>query len=205
MRFRNIRQWCKRPAHRVDVGWDFLPEHMRIYIEEYNLDVNPDFQRGHVWTNKQKTEYCEYILQGGISGKEIYVNCPEWFKGKRELFVLVDGKQRLNAVLSFLNNEVPVFSYYYRDFSDRPDIMVANFSWNVHMLETRDEVLNWYIMLNSGGTPHNATEIERVRKLLGTKEKFDDDYIFNTVKESDELEKIKQILLAREEKRNNEL
>ena len=36
-------------------------------------------------------------------------------------FVLVDGKQRLNAALEFLDNRVPVFGgNFFEDFTDEP-------------------------------------------------------------------------------------
>ena len=37
---------------------------------------------------------------------------------------------------------------------------------NINNLQTRKEVLQWYIELNSGGTVHTDAEIDRVKKLL---------------------------------------
>ena len=37
---------------------------------------------------------------------------------------------------------------------------------NVNDLQTKREVLQWYIEMNSGGTPHTEAEIERVKKLM---------------------------------------
>ena len=34
--------------------------------KEDNLDLNPDFQRGHVWNYDQRVRYLEFIFQGGI-------------------------------------------------------------------------------------------------------------------------------------------
>ena len=39
---------------------------------EAGLVLNPDFQRGHVWTEEQQTAYIEYLLMGGMSGRTIY-------------------------------------------------------------------------------------------------------------------------------------
>jgi hypothetical protein len=81
----------------------------------------------------------------------------------------VDGKQRLDAVLGFMNNEVPIFGgNYFRDYTDKMDMLVARFRWNVNDLQTRDEVLQWYLDLNSGGTVHSPNELDRVRELIGT-------------------------------------
>lgn len=156
-------------GYNVHVGWDHLPEHILRAIDDGHLNVDPDFQRGHVWTLEQKVRYVEYILKGGQYGRDIWFNCPDWHMvGGREDYVLVDGKQRLSAALGFLNNEFPVFDgHYRRDFEDHLSMMTAYFNWHVNQLKTRDEVLTWYCDLNRGGTPHTDEEIEKVRKLMG--------------------------------------
>ena len=37
---------------------------------------------------------------------------------------------------------------------------------NVNDLKTEKEVLQWYVDMNSGGTPHSNEEIERVKKMI---------------------------------------
>lgn len=37
---------------------------------------------------------------------------------------------------------------------------------NVNDLKTEREVLQWYIDMNAGGTPHTMEEIDRVKKLI---------------------------------------
>ena len=37
---------------------------------------------------------------------------------------------------------------------------------NVNDLKSEREVLQWYIDMNVGGTPHTTEEIERVKKLI---------------------------------------
>ena len=63
------------------------------------LNLTPDFQRGVVWKPKQKSELIESILMG-IPLPLIYVKEDE--KG---VYVIVDGKQRLSTLFSFINNE----------------------------------------------------------------------------------------------------
>lgn len=171
MKFRDIKKFVPNANYAVDISWSFLPTHLAQYIKEYGLDMSPDFQRGHVWTVNQKISYVEYILQGGMSGKDIFLNCPGWgsYINVLKNFVLVDGKQRLEAVLGFLSDEFGIFGgVKYSEFTDKPDITTASFKFHINELETRDEVLSWYLCYNSGGTPHTNEEIERVRALLGT-------------------------------------
>jgi hypothetical protein len=82
--------------------------------------MNPDFQRGHVWTEEQQIAYVEYLLKGGMSGRTFYFNKPSW-KNKDTIngyddFVCVDGLQRTTAIEKFLNNakaNILFFRYAY--------------------------------------------------------------------------------------------
>lgn len=84
--------------------------------------------------------------------------------------VLVDGLQRLTAFIKFLNNEIPIFGTYYKDFEDRPRMSNDMLKFNVNDLQTRAEVLRWYIEMNSGGVVHSDKEIERVKEMLRQEE-----------------------------------
>lgn len=142
-------------------------------IEEDELDICPDFQRGHVWTEEQQIKFIEYLLKGGKTGNIIYINHPNWMgsfaKDPKNPCVLVDGLQRLTAVRRYLNREFKVFGKYYDEWEDSDIIFkrssTIEMGYNINNLKTRKEVLKWYIEMNSGGTPHTEEEIERVKKL----------------------------------------
>jgi hypothetical protein len=171
VRYQDISQFTREAPYAVDVSWSYLEEHYRSAVEE-KLDIDPDFQRGYVWTPEQKVRYVEFILRGGRTGRDLYTNNPSWQKIGRPAagyndYVLVDGKQRLQAVLGFLHNEIAVFGgHYRRDFTDKLRITGPSFRWHVNNLKTRAEVLQWYLDLNTGGTVHSDDEIEKVKHLL---------------------------------------
>jgi len=79
--------------------------------------------------------------------------------------VLVDGKQRLNAVLRFLRNEIPAFGHFYREFKDKLSMTGPSFRWHVNDLKGKKAVLNWYLELNAGGTVHTDAELDKVRTM----------------------------------------
>lgn len=166
-RFRDIPQF-PHCSYRCDVSWNYLEYHIERQSDEgaAPLDLDPDFQRAHVWTPKQQTEYVEYILKGGTSGRELYFNCTGWMSDYRGPYVIVDGKQRLEAVRRFMRGEIPAFGVKRHDYTDDPNMLVARFSWNIAALETRAEVLEWYLQFNAGGTMHTREELERVEALL---------------------------------------
>jgi hypothetical protein len=191
-KFSDIPQFTRDAGYGVDIGWDYLPTYYANAVLDYHLNVSPDFQRGYVWTPEQKVRYIEFVLQGGSTGKDIYTNCPKWNDGGREDYVLVDGKQRLDAVLSWLNNEFAIFDgRFRRDYSDHLRLK-ARFRWNVNDLKSRDEVLQWYVDLNAGGTIHTTEEIDRVRALKGQ-----GDYVAPALDELKSLANLDREILAK--------
>lgn len=166
MNFSDIKKF-PRSNYRVTVDWKSLQSHIDWMKKDYNADFDPDFQRGHVWNKSQQISYCEYVLKGGTSGKDIYCNCPNWEGGGDEgEFTLVDGKQRIRAVQRFLGNEIKVFGHYYKEFKGHLRQADCHFNWHVASIETRAELIEWYLDFNSGGTIHSTEELDRVRALL---------------------------------------
>lgn len=153
-----------RAYNEVDINLDYLPIHMKRWVEDYGLNVDPDFQRGHVWTEAQKVAYLEYVLRGGEVSKTIIVNAPGFSNGTSTGAEIVDGKQRLFALMGFLKDEFPVFGAYFSEYTDKPR-MFLQIHWRVMEL-SREEVLQLYLSLNEGGTPHTKSELEKVRDFL---------------------------------------
>ena len=59
-----------------------------------------------------------------------------------------------------------MFGYYRKDYTDRTDMIRVRFEFIVNNLQTRREVLQWYLDLNTGGTVHTSEEIKKVKNLL---------------------------------------
>lgn len=65
-----------------------------------------------------------------------------------------------------MNNEIRVFRLLYSEFEGETDLIRHSMIINVNDLKTKKEVLQWYIQMNAGGTPHTQEEIDRVNKLM---------------------------------------
>lgn len=168
-KFRSIPQFTSSGNYRVNLAWEDLENTLRRYGNRGSglggLQMDPDFQRGHVWTREKQIAYVEYILRGGYSSKDIYWNNPTWQGSYKEDTLLVDGKQRLEAVRAFLRDEIPAFGCFYSEYEDGLPSH-AEFVFNINNLQTRREVLQWYLDLNTGGVIHTEEELNKVRELL---------------------------------------
>jgi hypothetical protein len=193
VKFRDIPMLTTAGSYEVNAPLDSL----MYTIERYQkgdracapLDLLPDFQRGHVWTQEQQIAYVEFFLRGGMTGRTIYLNCPNWGgfqkipEGGYRDFVIVDGLQRLTALLAFVRGEIPAFEHYVRQktvvesvfgqyggpyFEDGLLQADANFNLriNINNLKTKKAVLQWYLEMNSGSTPHTNAELDKVRGMI---------------------------------------
>lgn len=166
MNFNDIPQFPKS-GYQVDVEWHDLLRWIGRHVREEGLILEPDFQRGHVWTEEQRIAYVEYILRGGEGGKELCFNRYGWSgrAGADGPYEILDGLQRLTSAMMFMRGELRAFGRLVTEYEGRLRYY-AGFKWRIFELPTRADVLRYYLDMNAGGTPHAASEIERVRKLL---------------------------------------
>lgn len=168
-RFRDIPQFPFASYH-CNVGWSYLEEWLDGHkgATSYTIELNPDYQRGYVWSQEQKEKYIEYRLKGGFSGKDIYWNCPNWMhfhKVKNAKLELVDGKQRIDAVIGFMNDEVKAFGKFKSEFEDKMPFTI-DFVFHINNLVNRREVIEWYLGLNRGGSVHTEKDLQPAYEAL---------------------------------------
>lgn len=171
VKFSDIKPFTRSAPYVIDYPWKYMVDKIENWQRDQesageSFDLNPDFQRGHVWTENQQSRYVEYILRGGKSSRDIYFNHPGWQGSYKGAMVLVDGKQRLEAVLKFLRDELVIFNEFKRSDFEGSIPSDASFRIHVNDLPTRADVLQWYIDLNRGGVAHTDEEITKVQILL---------------------------------------
>lgn len=168
-KFTDIPQFTSNGCWQTNYSLKSLVSFIKEEVEGLGLQLNPDFQRGHVWTEEQQISWLEYHLRGGKSGNTIYLNNPMWGLGyivESGKYVCVDGLQRITSAQRFINNEIKVFGSYYKEYEGNIEILGRNMIVNINNLKTQKEVLQWYVDMNIGGTPHTTDEIERVKRMV---------------------------------------
>lgn len=141
-----------------------------------HLELVPDFQRGHVWTEAQQVAYVEALIAGRVTCR-IMLNGPGFnsisvakHEGDMHPHILqcIDGLQRLTAIRRFMAGEFAVFGdLHAADLHGSPfDPRRIRIKFEIYAFAWRVELLEFYLALNSGGTPHSDEELARVEHML---------------------------------------
>jgi len=137
----------------------------RMAEETKELMIAPPFQRKLVWTSEQKRELIESILMG-IPIPVIYV-----FEDENGHKQVVDGRQRISTIISFMNNEfkleklkmLPTFNgNKFKDIKPLYRSKIERYQIPVYVIEppTPERVkYDIFDRVNRGGTQLNNQEM----------------------------------------------
>lgn len=94
-----------------------------------SLELSPDFQRRSVWSDKAKSYLIDTVLRGKPMPKIIITQRLE---GAKNIRVVVDGQQRLRAILEYYNGDFKVSKAHNKDlskyyYSNLPDNLDKDF------------------------------------------------------------------------------
>lgn len=140
------------------------------------LDMTPDFQRGHVWTMEQKENFIRNVLRGAVPESVFVVqfNCASWdnlhYHGDLpQGFQCIDGLQRISAFNEYLAGKFTVDGLSAHDLqgsSFQINRGRMNFIVQIFAFQNKRDLLAHYLAINSGGTPHSESEIERIKAMM---------------------------------------
>jgi len=142
-----------------------------IFGKAYHFGINfePEYQREFVWELEDKVSLIDSIFNNVDIGKFTFLHYDDQKWEETGFgYEVVDGKQRLRAILDFYEDRFTykgkLFSELtHRDknhFRDYPIMEVE-----LHNL-TREQVLRYFIMLNTGGRIMAKEQIDKVRGML---------------------------------------
>jgi len=139
-------------------------------MTSYNVDLDPDYQRGYVWNQEQQEKFVGALIESPENISPIILNFTKKNKAACEV---VDGKQRLVACLRWIRGEIKAVcpcgtDVRYADL-DEVDMRAIGMCISLRckwVTLSKSDVMKYYLRLNSGGTIHTEDELDRVRKLI---------------------------------------
>lgn len=150
-------------VYRVDIPLKTLRQNLDLYT----VNLDPYYQRGYVWNLEQSEKFVGALLASNRQIPPIWLN----WTNKRASCEVVDGKQRMNACLKWLNGEIVAKcpcgeKFWYKDVEK--DITFLTINWLFVELD-EIEVMRFYLRLNAGGTVHSNLDLMRVELFIQEK------------------------------------
>lgn len=130
---------------------------VREWADNKRLELRPDFQRNEVWTQAAQIMLIDTILKG-IPIPKIYIKSI--VKDEKTYRVVVDGQQRLTAILKFIRDEFALKKPYNGEFYNKKYSQLPK--------EERDKFIRYKIDINE---IFNPTE-EEIRDLYSRVNKY---------------------------------
>ena len=138
--------------------------------------IGKNLQRPYVWDKYQEHQLIESILVGRYIPAIRYIELRNPNSDKDDLIQIIDGKQRLTAIIRFLENEFPIiidnreffyfelpsdFRFEINNYYIRGQALYQIFDKNREPIPISDEVkIKWFNLINFSGTPQEKEHME---------------------------------------------
>lgn len=169
-RFGQLTIWKGQEIEIVKVDTD-LSKMYRKYAEE-EIDLNPEYQRELVWTDKQKQDYILAILKQRAKITPVIIE--KLTEQETVLYEILDGKQRLTALFDYIDNKYPLKSgEYFKDLSAKDMNVITQTRVSYTRITSYKECdvpldfrLAYFLEINALGTKITDEHIEKIENKL---------------------------------------
>lgn len=156
-------------ALQRQITYDTKDYTVELVVQKFSKDdfFIPDYQRGFVWKEKNKSSFIESVLLGLPIPFMFFADCED---GKLEI---IDGAQRVQTLVSFVNNKLVLShlpkltllqGFTFSDLSSAQQRRFLNKALRIIVLEEstpkdiRQDIFN---RINTSGIPAKESEIRR--------------------------------------------
>lgn len=151
-----------------DLRMNFMQMHIGSLLNKtyhFGVDFNPDYQRGYVWESEDKVALIDSIFNNIDIGKFAFIHLG--YSGDNS-YEILDGKQRMRAILDYFENRFDYKGKYFNDLSAREQDFFEDYSISVAETQNADrkQVLKYFLTLNKHGKIMDKRQLEKVEKML---------------------------------------
>jgi len=168
-------EYPQRLTEDDDVRLNFQQRHiahlLRLMVDECGIDLDADYQRGHVWNLNQKEALIDSIFKNVDIGKFTVIKRP-WGDNPNVpatplLYEALDGKQRITAIYEFYTGKFTYKGKYFYELHpmDRHHFKEYGISYAESSGLTAEQKYRYFLKLNTTGTPIPEEHMNKVRKL----------------------------------------
>ena len=135
----------------------------KVYF--FGTDFDPEYQREFVWELDDKVALIDSIFNNIDIGKFVFIHKDY---GNEFLYEILDGKQRMRAILDFYENRFQYKGLYYNDLCIRDRCHFKEYPVSIAEVSDcdRQQALKYFVMLNKHGRIMDKAQIEKVERMI---------------------------------------
>lgn len=135
----------------------------------FGIDFSPEYQRDYIWNTEDKVSLIDSIFNNIDIGKFVFIHNS--FGTNENTYTVLDGKQRTLTLLEYFENRFPYKGFYYNDLSFRDKNHFKNYNISVAEVEeiSEQQILKYFLSLNTSGKVMDKTHLNKVRKMINEK------------------------------------
>lgn len=134
------------------------------------IDMNPEYQRGNVWSEEEKQALLDSIFMHAEIGRFVIRSKePDYNVDLNEyLYEIVDGKQRLSTIVDFYLNRLAYKGVYYNELSPKDRYCFLNTHLSLADMDdaTKEDALRVFLMVNQSGHSMDPAVLSSAKELL---------------------------------------
>jgi hypothetical protein len=142
------------------------------WYEQGGLVLSPKFQRNSVWNTQAKSYLIDTILRG-LPIPPIFIKEYIDRTTKKTIREVIDGQQRLNAIIGFYENDFKIIKTHNKEFAnltydeigDDAQISFLGFNIPIVLVKTEDDsiVYDMFARLNTNNMVLNRQEVRNAK------------------------------------------
>ena len=161
-----IEQFYKRDRLQLQTYQTDMRSLFNRYFH-FGVDMSPDYQRGNVWRPADDVALIHSIFQNIDIGRFVFVKLP-FLSGDLPLYEILDGKQRITALVNFKEGRFQYRQKSYFDLCRRDQSHFNNYT--ISMADVNNisivDKYKYFLKLNIGGKQHSKKHLEKVQRML---------------------------------------
>ena len=133
----------------------------------YGIDLDPEYQRGYVWSPEDEESLIDSIFNNCDIGKFVLINkdCDD-----DPCYEVLDGKQRINTILRFFEDRFTYKGFLYSELSlsDRRKFKRFTISTAEITNPSKEMIYQYFLKVNVTGKVMDKDHLKKVESLLAT-------------------------------------
>jgi hypothetical protein len=143
---------------------------LEIFGKKYHfgLEMDADYQRGNVWTLEDNCTLIHSIFNNIDIGKFVFVKL-EWNEHPLNYsYEVLDGKQRITAILEFYENKFAYNGLFFNQLSRQEQCHLTEYHVNIAEIShlSREQKIRFFLILNTSGKVMDKEHLKKVESML---------------------------------------